>query len=103
MPARSADVDGALSTMEPDHLACRYRRHAWDPYTARAVPGGYAEVLVCTRCGTRRHTVLTRRFAVASVRYDYPDGYLVTGLGQLTGEDRDRLRRAVILPLVGEG
>jgi len=99
---RARDLDQALATMEPEFLACRYRRHAWDPYTAHRTPAGYDERLICVRCEAIRHTVYTRRFTIVRTSITYPAGYRLIGLGALTGTDRGGVRAAAMLPTVTE-
>jgi hypothetical protein len=75
-------------------LLCRELGHNWKPLTARwDGPGGiFVRTLRCTRCRTERHQSLTRRGHVLQSNYTYPEGYTMTGLGRIVGEDRDQLR-----------
>lgn len=100
MPPRdpSFDLDKAIETMPETHLHCRDYGHAWRPFTARYVPAerAYEQSLRCSRCKAQRHRLLDSHGSVIRSGYDYPDGYLVQGLGRLTGDDRGLVRLASI-------
>lgn len=92
-------LETALETLPERFLECRDLGHSWRPWTARAFGGrlgGFESVLRCSDCGTLRTRTLSRTGAVMSSHYTYPDGYLVAGLGRLTGTDRDAVRLASI-------
>jgi len=97
--ARQKEVTSALKGMEIDHIHCRDYGHTWAPFTAYRIEGGrgYDQTLQCVRCGTHRHRVLDRWGDVLVNNYQYADGYLVPGLGRLTGTDRGSLRLASIM------
>lgn len=102
--ARGDELGLALARMDEAFLQCRDFGHGWQPYTARRVAEGYESVLRCARCWTVRVRLIGMRGQVLRTGYDYPDGYRVHGLGQLTGDDRGRLRLASIERLLaGDG
>lgn len=107
--APADELGRALAGMDEAFLQCRDFGHGWQPYTARRVAEGYESVLRCSRCLTVRVRLIGMRGQVLRTGYEYPDGYRVHGLGQLTGSDRDRLRLASIerllplLPHPGDG
>lgn len=103
VPSPQDRLTQAIAGMEPEHLHCRDFGHGWQPWTARRVPGGYESVLRCARCLTVRVRKIGMRGQVLSTSYDYPDGYQVKGLGQLTGTDRDKVRLASLLALLPDG
>jgi len=82
--------------MPDTHLLCRDFGHSWRPWTAQWVPQRrqYVEALVCVRCECVRKRLLDEYGAMLGNSYDYPDGYLVHGVGRLTGDDRNDLRLA---------
>jgi hypothetical protein len=96
---RARDIEAAISVMPSTHVHCRDYGHAWAPLTASAFSDGkgYEQVLRCGRCDTRRKRQLNRYGEVITGGYDYSEGYLVAGLGRLTGSDRGLLRVASIL------
>lgn len=96
---RTKDVESAVKEMTSDILHCRDYGHSWAPFTAHRIAGGkgFDQVLRCTRCGTMRHRVLDRYGDVVTSAYAYADGYLIAGLGRLTGADRGTLRIASIM------
>lgn len=101
------DVAGAIAHMTAMQIQCRDYGHAWKPWRAELIgkggARGYEQALRCTRCDTERWRTLTRYGEVVSAHYVYPDGYLVKGLGRLTGEDRGQLRVASIERTVHRG
>jgi hypothetical protein len=90
------DIADALQRMTRTQIACRARGHAWEDWRAhlfgRNGSRGAMEILRCSRCGSERQQDLDRFGTVVKGRYVYPDGYLVKGLGRLTGEDRGLVR-----------
>lgn len=49
---------------------------------------------MCTRCETVRRRLLDGNGGLLANGYTYPEGYLVQGVGRLTGDDRNGLRLA---------
>jgi hypothetical protein len=84
--------------MALEHVQCRDFGHSWRPFTARwlAKFNSYESQLICARCNTVRTRFLSRTGEQLSGGYDYAEGYLVKGLGRLTGHDRDSIRLASI-------
>lgn len=92
---RARDLDAAIGNMPQSHMYCRDFGHAWEPHTAHLIRGGGVDqVLRCGRCHSTRHRVLDRRGEQVTSNYDYVDGYLIEGVGRLTGSDRGLLRLA---------
>jgi hypothetical protein len=75
-------------------LACRDLGHNWRANSAAWVPKErvYERSLRCTRCRNLRHQILNERGEVISNSYEYRKGYLIKGLGRLSGESRAVLR-----------
>lgn len=86
----------ALAAMPDEHLLCRDFGHSWRPWTAEWIPQRrqYVEALVCARCQCVRRRLLDEYGALLGNAYTYPEGYLVHGVGRLTGDDRNDLRLA---------
>ena len=80
-------------------LECRELGHLWAPRTAHwsGEDGCYYRTLRCDRCETERDQTLSDRGAVLSNSYNYPDGYLLEGMGRIAGEGRDMLRLASVV------
>jgi len=101
---RRDELEKAFGTMPKAALHCRDFGHSWRAFQAYRLPRrqGFEQILRCERCGTDRHSILNVFGDVISRHYRYPDGYLVDGIGRLTGHDRGMLRVASILdgPLV---
>lgn len=105
LPVDEVTVEQAVEHMDPAHILCRDWGHPWEFYTARWDQAGkvYRQELKCARCHTVRERQMNDRGVVVSGHYSYPDGYLVKGMGRLTGADRDRLRLASVLQFVKRG
>lgn len=88
------DVAENVARMALEHVQCRDFGHSWRPFSARWLAGSncFVEILQCARCATERSRMLGARGQLLSNRYVYADGYLVKGMGQLTGTDKDSLR-----------
>lgn len=98
--SRVAELDRAFKAMSPAAIRCRGSYgHAWEPFDAYWLPGRkfVDQRLRCSRCTTVRHRVLDQFGNVLSNSYIWPDGYLATGLGRLTGLDRGLLRLTSVL------
>lgn len=95
-PKPTTDVDFAIGGMTDSQLLCRDFGHSWRPYTAEWIPQHrhYVETLACQRCKTLRSRLLDEYGALLVNRYTYADGYLIEGVGRLTGDDRNHLRLA---------
>lgn len=93
--AASAAQD-AIMEMTDDHLLCRDFGHSWRPYQVDRIAQRkqWQETLLCQRCHTVRRRLLDFRGGMLANGYTYPEGYLVQGVGRLTGSDRDGLRLA---------
>lgn len=93
---RGTPISDAIAGMPDTHLLCRDFGHSWRPWGAEWIPQRrqYAEALVCSRCDTVRRRLLDEYGAQLAQSYTYADGYLVHGLGRLTGDDRNSLRLA---------
>lgn len=105
---RGTPVGDALAGMPDTHLLCRDFGHSWRPWTAEWIPQRrqYLEALGCARCGTVRRRLLDEYGAMLGNSYTYSEGYLVHGVGRLTGDDRNDLRLAglqAVMRATGEG
>lgn len=86
-----------IDTMRVEHVQCRDFGHSWRPYTAaRLRGGGYESTLRCSRCRTLRKRTLGNHGQVLASSYEYPEQYIILGLGRLVGEEKDHLRLASI-------
>ena len=92
------DPAHAIAGMSHRHLLCRDFGHSWRPYDVQVVPQRrhYVETLLCTRCKTARRRLIDFDGAQLGSGYVYADGYLIHGMGRLTGDDRNGLRLAAL-------
>lgn len=98
----SLDVEKAVTAMPVEHVQCRDFGHNWQPHNAVWLDRDqcYQVDLRCSRCTTVRTRLLNRRGAQLDSHYNYPDGYTITGIGRLTGTDRDQIRLKSVLSLI---
>ena len=91
-PVPVIDTEEFIRTMPDSYLKCRRYGHAWDPYTVTKHGRSWETIVICARCKTQRHELLTSRGELVKSHYRYANGYLVKGHGALRGEDRNQLR-----------
>ena len=101
-PAHYADRDSAIESLPAGFLHCRDFGHSWKPYRAtwNAQFRYYETTLRCVRCKTQRTRYIGPRGQLAGSKYEYADGYQMTGYGPMTGGDRDHIRLASIMHLL---
>jgi hypothetical protein len=97
--ARKSEVKQAIKNMGEDFRHCRDYGHTWRPLTAyRLAKGkGWEETIRCLGCQTIRYRQLDKEGDVVKNHYHYELGYLIEGLGRLTGGERGMLRLASIM------
>lgn len=103
--ARRQEVKQAVKAMGVVFRHCRDYGHTWRPVTAyRLAKGkGWQETIQCQACATKRSRQLDKDGDVVRNQYHYAEGYLIAGLGRLTGAERGTLRIASIMDhLTGE-
>lgn len=88
------DVDQTIHGMRSDFLQCRDFGHSWRPYTARYSheDKAFETILRCSRCRTKRIRWIARNGEQVAADYDYAEGYIIKGMGRLTGAERNALR-----------
>ena len=92
--ADSGEVEAFAAELPEKFLHCREMNHNWRPFqVGRHKDGGYARVLRCVRCRTRKTQHLDMMgMIVGTAKYEHPDGYLHVGMGRIVGEGRGLLR-----------
>lgn len=88
------DVEGTIADMPDRFIQCRDFQHSWRPHGASLDTAArcYDVQLKCTRCKAIRNRIIGLDGEVLRSNYDYPDGYLIKGLGRITGGGRNMLR-----------
>lgn len=86
-------LDTFVAGLSDRLLHCRELGHTWKPLTVRwdGEARAYDRRLRCPSCRTVRIQLLDQHGHVVQNRYDYPEGYLATGVTVGTGH-RDRYR-----------
>lgn len=85
----------SLADLEATHLVCRDISHAWRAYDVRIVKrqNRIERTLECANCGCLRHQQLTMTgYLIPGSRYEYPDGYLLHGVGRMTADTKAEIR-----------
>lgn len=87
--------------LKTSHLLCRTIGHSWKPQAAVFYPKirAYYTAYRCTRCRTERVAWLDsqgRPTSGGGSRYNYPEGYVMPGVGHLDTDDRGVLRLAAL-------
>lgn len=98
--SRIDELSRTFQSMDADFKHCRIYGHVWAPFDAFWLPGRkfVDQSLRCTRCTKLRRSIIDQYGnVVARKSPTYPEGYLLTGLGRLTGPDRSLLRLDVLL------
>jgi hypothetical protein len=92
-------LDTAIHAMADEHLQCRDFSHSWRPLTAAWLPDRrvFETKLRCARCKTRRVRHIGPAGQLVSSHYEYPEGYVIKGMGRLDGAARDQLRLESVL------
>lgn len=83
-----------LDSMPDEFLECR-EQHAWvkagTAWDARLKC--YTRVRYCPRCeGTRKQRIAADGSLIGHAFYEYPDGYLIKGIGRIGSDGRDQMR-----------
>jgi hypothetical protein len=100
MPKKT-DVEQAIGSMDIRFVHCRDYGHGWGPKEARKIRGGYERVLRCRDCGATQLQLLDNDCEpIKNPSRRYPDGYLVKGLGRLTGHDRALVRKVSTMDMI---
>lgn len=85
----------SLDAVKDEHLECRDFSHAWQPYDAVIDNQNklIERILICERCKTTRHQVITMKGFIHKSSYVYAEGYLLKGAGHvMTQGDRAKIR-----------
>lgn len=92
------DLLKAASKKDPQHLVCRViLGHRWNPNGKVEVKGGmFVWIVSCDGCSAERTLHISAYGYNEHNSYKYPDGYTFEGFGQLTREERAKLRRYVM-------
>lgn len=98
------DVESVIADMPDNFIQCRDFNHSWRSHNANYDAGSqsYDVTLKCTRCKAERIRTIDSHGGLVSSHYDYKDGYLIKGMGRLTGNDRNALRLNSVLRVLGK-
>jgi hypothetical protein len=99
------DLDDAISHMRESHLSCRDYGHSWRRHDARYVASerAYEQTLRCAQCRTIRRRLIDSHGGLISTHYDYPDGYVIPGLGRVVGDAKAAVRLASVQAMISRG
>lgn len=84
--------------MPDNFIQCRDYRHAWRPFHVEELrDGGFEQILRCSRCKSKRIRLIGSRGQLVKREYDYTKGYVIKGMGRLTGNELDAMRLESIM------
>jgi hypothetical protein len=84
-------------------LVCRDMGHGWVDHDGKVLGRRlYERTMRCTRCGTRRIQQLNHIGEILGSWYEYPDHYLIKGMGRLTTKQRSAFRQVTLLDALVE-
>lgn len=98
------DVAKFAASLDIKPLICRSSSHVWAALTSsvRQVEGHLHWTTDCDQCGTTRTVVYTADGYIVSRRYEYPEGYLLSGLGRVDRHSRALMRVEMFSRMVGD-
>lgn len=84
----------SVEDIPDEFLLCRDLGHAWAPYDVRVSRKAQEihRILQCRTCPTQRTQILSLDGEIRRSKYDYPEGYVLSGVGHLTVADRAHVR-----------
>ncbi len=84
----------SIDDIPDDYLLCRDLGHAWAPHDVKVSrkAGEIHRVLKCRNCPTERTQILSTSGFIVRSRYEYPEGYVLPGIGRLSSDDRAHIR-----------
>lgn len=88
------NVDQIIEGIDPTSLVCRDFAHSWTSWYAKRTEDGFERGLRCTNCDTRKVQKLDTLGYIAASRYEYPDGYVLKGVGRVNAEFKACVRLA---------
>lgn len=101
------DLDQAIADMPIEFVECRDMNHSWRRFSARwmASEHHYESILRCARCQAEKVRFLSSTGRILSApKYEYREGYLLPkGHGNLSSDDRDRIRLASVIAGTRQG
>jgi hypothetical protein len=106
-PPTYASPEDALEAAEnwtDKMLECRTYGHQWRPQAATYTKDrkAIATSQICRSCDAERHATLDARTGwVIATHIDYPDGYLLKGVGRITGDAKGALRLTTVTRVYG--
>jgi hypothetical protein len=91
--SRLSEIQGVAKDLPTKFIVCRDLNHNWAPHDLKFYTDGSRDRIVrCRSCSTKRIMVISSRGMMVSSHYEYPEGYLIQGLGLLAGEERGLIR-----------
>lgn len=84
----------SIDDIPDEFLLCRDLGHAWAPFDVK-ISRKYGEihrVLQCRSCPTQRTQILSMDGSIMRSKYEYPENYVLTGVGRLSSADRAHVR-----------
>jgi hypothetical protein len=99
-PDTTVDELADILRAQSDHdlFVCRDIGHSWINHDGKVLSRRVFErTMRCVRCNTRRVQQLSHIGEILGSWYEYPDHYLIKGLGRLTTKQRSAFRQVTLL------
>lgn len=93
-PLTRNELETTISNYDETFLECRDLRHPWAVVGYFRNGAGITRIMQCRRCPTKRFQTVSARGEILSNRYEYPDGYQISGTGA-GGVPNAEIRRVV--------
>lgn len=90
--ASRESVEAAAEDWSKGVVACRSYGHQWKPSTARRHGTAFVITQRCPSCRATRTCDMDSRGYASPWKYEYPEGYLMQGLGRVDTHGRAALR-----------
>jgi hypothetical protein len=88
------DVELLAEDLSDNFLRCRDFGHQWKMANAKKVGRTWERTMYCPSCKYNKHQVLDSHGVIITEKPDYPDGYLIKGMGRINGDGKAVLRLA---------
>ena len=98
------NINDVIRNLPEEFLMCRSFGHQWNPYTVYKRGQEFESVLECGRCRGYRHQFIgINNGKRGSCYYTYEAGYLITGWGSMTSDERNQFRLAAVTLMWNNG
>lgn len=98
--ASLGDVEKLAEALTDQYLHCRDFGHQWRMANAKREGNIRTRTMFCPSCKYQKYQTLDSHGLVIEEKPDYPEGYLIKGLGRIVGDVKGALRLASVDRLI---